>query len=360
MKYEIKEPKEVARLPADDRGYRRHRVILRVVLGLFVSALFLLLLLRQVQLDELTEAFRDVGWAWIAFASIPFILGLWVRAVRWQLVLRPSIDLSLKDAFSILVIGCAANNLLPVRMGEVVRTLMVEQVTGAPRMLVLGTIFVERIFDGLVLALFLSTTLVLVESNGTLHVLAIVSTVGFVGATLLLASIVAFPERGERLLEVLLQLSPSMLQSRMRSWLSHLLNGLSQLRGRKSWVMVSSTTALSWTLEAMAYWMIGEAFGLDLAPWLYLGVTGAANLAIAAPSTSGGIGPFEYFVRETLIVFGIMTVNGTAYALALHTLILLPVVVVGLVLLWKRQLGPMVLAQPERILHMSEPADANQ
>ena len=42
------------------------------------------------------------------------------------------------------------------------------------------------------------------------------------------------------------------------------------------------------------------------------------------------------------------------------TLILLPVVVVGLVLLWKRQLGPMVLAQPERILHMPEPADANQ
>lgn len=345
---------------AHDRSYRSYRVILRALLGLFVSALFLMLLLRQVQLNELAEIFRGVEWVWIALASIPFSFGLWVRAIRWQLVLRPSINLSSKDAFSLLVIGCAANNLLPIRMGEVVRAVLVEQVAGAPRMRVLGTILVERVFDGLILALFLSASLVFAGSNDTLHVLAAISTVGFVVATLLLGWIVAFPDQRARMLEALLRLCPFMLRSRMRDWLSHLLNGLSQLHDRKAWIMVSVTTVLSWALEATAYWMIGEAFGLDLAPWLYLGVAGAANLAIAAPSTSGGIGPFEYFARETLIVFGIMTTNGTAYVLALHTLILLPVVVIGLVLLWKRQLGPMMLAQPERIFPMFEPSDTNR
>jgi len=333
-------------------------MLIRGALGLVGSTVFIILLLRQVNLDEVGDAFRGATWGWVALATLPFAAALWVRALRWRIVLRPAADLSGSEATSLVVIGYAANNLLPIRAGELVRAVLVERATGVARLLVLGTIVVERVFDGLVLALFLAFALATAGSNETLRVLAIVAAIGFLALTALLAWIAAQPDRASTQLVRLLRFAPIRFRGRAREWLASFLAGLGQLRGLRAWTLVLVTTALSWGLEATAYWLVGEAFGLGLDPWLYLGVAGAANLAIAAPSTAGGIGPFEFFAREVLVVFGVATAAGTAYAIALHALILVPVVIAGLALLWQRHLGPAVLANPDRALPSTQAVEA--
>ena len=334
-------------------------MLIRAAVGIAGSAVFLLLLLRQVDLGEVGDAFSEVTWGWVLLAALPFAAGLWVRALRWRIVLRSSVELGAAEATSLVVIGYAANNLLPVRAGEVVRAVLVERATGAARMLVLGTIVVERIFDGLVLALFLAVALTLEGSNDTLRLLALLASFGFIALTLVLAWLAAAPRQAAAWLIGMLRLVPTRIRPRARVWLGSFLGGLGQLRGVRAWSLVAGTTALSWGLEAASYWLVGEAFGLGLDPWLYLGVAGAANLAIAAPSTAGGIGPFEVFARETLVVFGVSSAVGTAYALALHALILVPVVVIGLLLLWQRHLGPAVLANPERAISAPTPIESS-
>jgi len=335
-------------------------MIWRAPIGLAGSAFFLFLLLRQVPLDELGDAFGGVQWLWVAAAALPFAAGLWVRALRWQLVLRPAVVLNSSEATSLVVIGYAANNLLPIRAGEVVRAVLVERATGASRMLVLGTIVVERVFDGLVLALFLTVALATAGSNETLRLLAVIAAVGFSVATLILAWVAARPDHAGSQLVRLLRFVPARLRASARGWLGSFLGGLGQLRGAGAWSRVFGATVLSWGLEAGAYWLVGEGFGLGLDPWLYLGVAGAANLAIAAPSTAGGVGPFEFFAREVLVVLGVVSATATAYALVLHALILVPVVLAGLALLWQRQLGPAVLANPERALPVIEGAERHR
>jgi uncharacterized protein (TIRG00374 family) len=329
---------------------------LRALLGLLVSALFLVLLLRQVDLGEVWNSLRGVEWPWLVAAAVPFALGLWLRALRWRLVLRSSVELRQGEATSLVVIGYAANNLLPVRAGEVVRAVLVEQQHGGSQMQVLGTIVVERIFDGLVLALFLAVVLATAGGNDVLQLLALGMGLGFVVAAAVLAWIAAAPEKANRWLVRLLGVVPTRVRPEARRWLRSFMAGLGQLRGLRRWTAVLLATAGSWGLEAMAYWLIGEGFGLGFDPWLYLGVAGAANLAIAAPSTAGGIGPFEFFAREVLVVFGATSAVATAYALALHALILLPVVIAGLVLLWKNQLGVGVLTHADRLATEMESA----
>ena len=331
-------------------GAGARRLALRAAVGLIGSAFFIALLLRQVDLGEVGDAFRGATWGWVLFAMVPFAAGLWVRALRWRLILRPTVDIDAVEATSLVVIGYAANNLLPIRAGEVVRAVLVERSTGAARMLVLGTIVVERIFDGLVLALFLAVALATAGSNDTLRVLALLAAVGFTVMMVFLAWLAARPDHASGQLVRLLRFVPARFRARAREWLGSFLGGLGQLRGIRAWTLVLGSTALSWGLEATSYWLIGEGFGLGLDPWLYLGVAGAANLAIAAPSTAGGIGPFEFFAREVLVVFGLGSAVGTAYAIAVHALILVPVVLAGLVLLWLRHLGPAVLANPDRAL----------
>ncbi len=82
------------------------------------------------------------------------------------------------------------------------------------------------------------------------------------------------------------------------------------------------------------YYMVGLSFDIGEGFAAYLMVAAAANLAITLPSTSGGIGPFELLTKETLIFLGVGSAAATSYAIALHALVLIPVIVVGLVFLW--------------------------
>ena len=317
----------------------------RLWLGLLVSAFFLALLLWQVDRDELGGALRDVRPGWLLLAAPVYLGALWTRAWRWRLILRPHLQLGGRDAFALLMIGYAANNVLPVRAGEVVRAGLLQRDHGARWSVGLGTIVVERIFDGLVLTSFLVVTVALAGGNAVLRALAVAGAAGFLAASMLIVLLAARPRAGTAVTRALLRFAPAGLRSRASGWLEGFVGGLIGLGGGRSWALVTGATAAAWGLEAATYWLVGRAFGLGLDAPLYLGVTGAANLAIAAPSTAAGVGPFEFFAREAATVFGADTATATAYALALHALLIVPLTLVALLLLWRRGLGLRTLAR---------------
>lgn len=311
----------------------------RVWIGLAVSTLFLALLFWQVDRDELNTALHEVNPAWLVAAFAVELGALWFRAHRWRLILDSAIRISTRDAFSVVIIGYAANNLLPVRAGELVRAQLLHDSHGASRLGTLGTIVVERIFDGLILALFLAGTIAIAGGSDFLRVVAALMTAAFVLGTIVLALLALEAEGSDRWTGRLLRIAPGSIRVRGSVWLASFVAGLRGLRGARAWSMVILTTTVSWGLEAAAYWLVGIGFGLDLDFPLYLAVCGAANLAIAAPSTAGGVGPFEFFAQKALTAFGVGTAAATVYALVLHMLLLIPVVLLGIALLWRRHIG---------------------
>ncbi len=311
----------------------------RVWIGLGVSVLFLALLLRQVDGHELATALEEMQPAWLVAAFAVELAALWFRALRWRFILDSSVRVKTSDAFSVVIIGYAANNLLPVRAGELVRAQLLHDSHGASRMGTLGTIVVERIFDGLILALFLAGTIALAGGSDFLRVVAALMTAGFVVGTIVLALLAMQPAGSDIWTVRLLRLAPMRIRPRARVWVGSFVAGLAGLRGANAWTRVIAATVVSWGLETVAYWMVGIGFGLSLDLPLYLAVCGAANLAIAAPSTAGGVGPFEFFAQKALTAFGVTTAAATVYALVLHALLLIPVVLLGIALLWRRHMG---------------------
>ena len=311
----------------------------RAAIGLAVSLLFVALLLWRVDFAELGDAFADARPAWLVLAFGVYLVALWVRGARWRLALRGTAQISTNDATALVVIGYAANNVLPMRAGELVRVQLLHDRHGADRARTLGTVGLERILDGLVLALFLAGTIALAGGNDALRALAAATAVGFVVLTLGLMLLGPRLARDAGLATRLLALAPTRLQALIAPRLARLLEGLTAVRGMRDWTAIFVVSTASWALEAAMYWLVGVGMGLTLDPLLYLGVCGAANLAIAVPWTSGGIGPFELLARETTVVFGTTMVVGTAYAIALHALLLIPVVLLGLLLLWRRHIA---------------------
>ncbi len=320
---------------------------IRAWIGIVVSVAFLALLFWRVERSEVWEALRGVEPVWFLPAAVFLAAALWVRAMRWRTILHPSIQISTADAGSLVVIGYAANNVLPMRTGEVVRALLLRRRHGGSAMTALGTIVAERIFDGLVLALLLALTIAIAGGTGTVRVLALLMGLAFLVATLLLLLLATRPAPARGLARRALGFAPERLRGRVHDAADRFLGGLTQLRGFRAWSSVLLLSVLSWVLEAACYWMVGLAFGLDLSPPLYLAIAAAANLAIAAPSTAGGIGPYEFFAREVAVFFGVATGLATAYALVLHLFVLLPVALAGLFLLWRQHLGVGTLVRPQ-------------
>ncbi|MDA0300891.1 MAG: lysylphosphatidylglycerol synthase transmembrane domain-containing protein [Chloroflexi bacterium] len=317
---------------------------LRIPIGLAVSVAFITLLLGQVDRDEVADAVRGIDLAWMVVALALFAAGIAVRALRWRAILRPICDVPLSEATSLMVIGLAANNVLPARTGEIVRAVLLKRRRGVSGLAVLGTIFVERVLDGLVLALFLAAAIAFAGGTAPLRLFAALVGGGFLALTALLALVSMRPRTGDRLTEVALRLAPARIRVRAAGWADRFRTGLAPMATTRAWGVVMSLTVLSWSLEALSAWAVGQAFGLGLHPGIYFGVCGAANLSMAAPSTSGGIGPYEYFAREVVVRAGVPVATGTAFAIVLHLSVLLPVAVAGLVLLWVHGLGLRTLA----------------
>lgn len=320
---------------------------LRIVVGVAVSAIFLVLLLAKVDRTELLEALRGVSPWWIGVALAFFGASVWARAQRWAAILRPIAPLNQGEAASLMTIGLAANNVLPARTGEIVRAVLLKRQRGISGFAVLATIIVERILDGLVLALFLAATIALAGGTDVLRVFAALVGGAFLTLTAILVLVAMRPRVAERLTEFGLRLLPRRLRERARGWAERFMSGLAPMRTGRAWMVVSGLTVVSWSLEALSAWAVGQAFGLGLDAGIYFGVSGAANLSMAAPSTSGGIGPYEFFAREVVGRFGVGTATGTAFALVLHFTVLVPVAIVGLLLVWRQDLGLRSLASTD-------------
>ncbi len=92
----------------------------RVWAGLLVSLVFIYFALRNQDFGHIWQALREAEYGWLIPAVAVYFLGVMVRAVRWHYLLRAVQDIPPRRLFPIVVIGYMANNILPLRAGEVV------------------------------------------------------------------------------------------------------------------------------------------------------------------------------------------------------------------------------------------------
>ena len=320
----------------------------RVLIGAAVSLVFLGLLLRSTDLAAVGRHLLEAN-PWLLIVAVVVEFGaLWVRGLRWRLVLDSTIRIPTNAAVSLLLIGYAANNLLPARAGDVVRAHLLHEQYGTSRLAGLGTVVVEKILDGIVLAIFLSVTIALAgHSDSLTRWIAGVMGAAFSAMGVFIVLLALWPAF-TRFILALLGVLPAAIRPKARTFLESFLQGLSSLRGAKPWAAVVAATAASWLLEATMYAIVGLAFHLDMPLAAYLAICGAANLAIVVPSSAGGVGIWEYVARQVATAtFALDVSAGTAFVLVLHALLLVPVVIAGLALLWRQHLGISSMVQAQ-------------
>ena len=328
----------------------------RLALGLGVSSAFLALFLRNADFHQVGRAFTEVSAWWIGPALAVYFAGIGARAWRWHWLLLHLQQIDWWRLFPIVAIGFGVNNVLPLRAGELVRAHVLYQRHGISRLSGLSSIFMTRVYDGLMLTLFLVIGVIaslvglwgMSDAGAELTAAMSFLVFGVSGAFLVFGAIARRPEAAERVIGGALVRVPGQ-SGREWTWLRPLIAGMSAQANRRQVTGALAASLVAWSLEALMYWMVGQAFNLGLPFPVYLLVAAAANLLITAPSTAGGVGPFEWATKATLLIWlptlgavGGQSAEATAVAFAavLHALVIIPVSFVGLICLWFFQASP--------------------
>jgi len=349
--------------------------------GLIVSAGFLTVFaLLFLPVDDVKDVVREANFWYVGPALVFYFIAVYFRSLRWRYLLKPLIGHPKRALFPVVVVGYMANNILPVRLGELVRSYYVGLREGVNPAAAFGTVAVERVFDVFVLFFVIAAVWILPVGDllgrvaddlpgGTPALLAL-SVLPFLGVTAIIAAIVVLdPATTLKLIERLMFFVPAGIKIKLLGIAERLLEGLTVVRTPRALIAVLVLSLPIWIGEVSMLYIIALGFDIEsafggkvemiAAIGLFMAI---ANLALVVPSTAGGVGPFNFFGAATLVALGVGEAEAGAYVLTAHIALLLPVTLLGLVVLLfdhtslKSLLGRTRLAQQQGDDGVSEPA----
>jgi uncharacterized protein (TIRG00374 family) len=209
--------------------------------GIVISAIFLFLAFRKVNVGDLKLALEHADYAYVIPAFLLSLVSLWVRAVRWRFLLRPVKTIGIGTLFDATAIGFMGNNLLPARLGELMRAHVIGGKEKISRSAALATIVVERVFDGFTLLLFLAVVLVVWSPGfpGWLRKASAVAVVFYICALVFLVLFTVKTEAVMRVSETIARPLPESVKRLLSRALGSFANGLAVLRSREDIVATS-------------------------------------------------------------------------------------------------------------------------
>lgn len=306
---------------------------LKFIAGIGLAGLFVWLILRDLDRASLAGAFRDLDPGWLALGFVFWALDYALRVLRWRSMLavaRP--DLGFWRCAVPFLGSIAANNVLPFRLGDVLRCIAFSRWLGIDAGTVTATVFAERLLDLLTILVGLGLAiLIFAPGTGAFGLLGLgaggLVCVGIVALGLLfipagLRPLVRISVRGAALI------GPE-VAARLQNFAEPLLATLVILsQGRRMGGLIA-TSALIWTFEGAVYWTVAMAIPSMAEPasaWLALPV---GTLATLLPSTPGYIGTFDYFAIAAAKVGGNSMTAATVFAVVVHLYFYLPATLFG-------------------------------
>lgn len=322
----------------------------QISIGAGTALICIFLLLRLADPARLGDVLRAAAPGGIVQGALFVALFLAARAIRWRYLLANTV--SGGRVFHIQNIGYLLSQLLPLRLGDVARGVLIGRTPPVTVPQGLATMVAERILDMLVIAFLLPLTLSQVgeipiwlqqAATGTRY-LALVGLAALVVAAAQRARLIGWAGRqvGERRR---LQGALGLVDSGLA--------GLAPLGRLPSAAAILGLSVLVWGPVLLAYRAVIVALGFDGSLAAAGFVAGVGALSMAAPASPGQVGVFHAGVTAAFTLLGFAPSDGLAVAVLYHLVNLVVVVLLGALGLAAIDLSPRTLLQLSR-----QPAEA--
>lgn len=293
--------------------------LLHWVVALALAAVLLYFSLRGIDWRQVWSTLATTRLGYVALMVIVGMGSLYLRAVRWRVLLLSAGPVRLSTAFWATCACYFGNNYLPARAGELIRTVAVDAEAGLGRTFILTTALSERIVDAVALVLISSLVLLTLPTRpgwyaAAARPFAIIGICGVLGIAIL--------PKLERFWNALLDRTPvpERFRGRLKQILEQVLYGLRAFHDTRRLIAFVALTAAIWSIDAVSTIFAAKSLDIDLNfPITFLLLTGL-GLGSALPSTPGYVGIYQFVAVTVLAPFGFDRAAVIAFTLLLQAL----------------------------------------
>lgn len=337
----------------------RKKVLLSLALGCLVSIIAFYFAFRRVPFEALIRYFGDIDYIWLLPATGIFVLSFILRVFRWQVILNAAYPIGFWPSFHPLMIGFMMNCVLPARVGEMARPVLLKNRSGVPFAAGLATVAVERAFDVFLLVLLFAGVTASVHIDPDLEIVfsgyqlnrkilvdigrgMVILAVGMAAVMVLISIertrriftglISAVPEYDiVRRCSHTLQNSVSRAADFLVRALNHAAEGLSLLNSFARMAGVLALSGAIWGVQIFSLYVLAAGCpGIDLTYLEMAAVMIIICLFIALPSVPGFWGLWEAGGVFALSLFGVSEDRAAGFTLLNHAVTMFPVILMGL------------------------------
>ena len=291
-------------------------------LGYTLSAGCLIWVLHGYPVNDLLPAIRSLDWRWVLVAVLADLAVYVCHAWRWNTLLSPVARLGLWRTVQSIYIGLFANEVLPLRVGELIRCYLLAHWNGLRLSLGLASAAVERVIDGFwMLGAFLIVASFVKGIPRDITILV----QGLGGLLLVCAAALMWTILRKR------HAAPVLRESRWSSGLRHVVEGL-HLMGNPKTLSASALISLLYLLMHMfSYYALMKADLFDFSFWAAAGITVIIRLATVIPNAPGNIGVINFACVVAMRPFGVEKNDAATFSIILFGALTVPLLIGGAV-----------------------------
>lgn len=305
-------------------------------IGIAISLVFVYFAFRDINFGEFSESMKEGEYIWAFPAFGAMILSFWLRSYRWKCILEPIKKVSVRSAYSATMIGYMASNVLPFRIGDLIRIYSIWKEAGVSRAAALGSMVIERIFD---LFMILAIFGLALFAYPDLPEWAVGTGYFAVGIFVILVYLSFYARNNEEKLisfnkKLLGRFSDKTLD-KSEEIIRSFSEGLKVIHNAKDLLWLVMVSVILWIINIIWVLFALEIFDFDLPISASFLVLVFIIFAVSIPSAPGYVGTFHAFVIAALVFMGINTDAARASAIVMHATNYIPVTLIGLYYLWK-------------------------
>ncbi|HEX9871896.1 MAG TPA: lysylphosphatidylglycerol synthase transmembrane domain-containing protein [Candidatus Tectomicrobia bacterium] len=327
-----------------------------VWVGVGISLALLGYLFSKVEYRQLWRSLASANVPLLLIAAVVISGTLVMRAWRWQYLLKPVKPVRFSNSMAATAIGMMANMILPVRLGEIVRAVVLGHRERVEKSAAFATVVVDRLLDGFTILFILALILLIaplpvdqawqrrLQWGGVAFFLL------YFAVFALLFYLYRSPARVLQSVRRLCSGLPVRWVDRLCRFLESFSGGLQILDRTEYLAQISVTSLVLWGLVGVYNFIIVLAFQLDL-PWavgFILVVAQAA--AVMIPSSPGFVGTHHAASVACLSLWGISPEAALSVALVMHAIGYFLTIAIGAVYLWTVGLSMRDIGQLERAI----------
>lgn len=325
----------------------KKKSLLRNILALLVTIIFSVLVLYKINFSEMMQAFQSFDMR-VAFLLIPaFMLVMTIRAKRWDILL-PKHNSSFYNLYEIYMTSNLLNIFLPARAGDIFRGCYFGNKYNLSKLNIIGTVFAERIFDGLTVIAMLVIGIILYNKSDFAVKLAITAGIVFVLSFIILLiiykynmvdNICHFVKKQCYWLPMGLKKRLFALIDKLNPYLNNFIQGFKSFSNPKTLLSVAMFSILAWSADCVFIYCIVLAFKIKVSFLITLFILSFIALSTMIPSSSMYIGLYQYAFILACELFGLSKSAALSIALMQQGTTLIGYLIIGLFFMFRNHIN---------------------